>query len=362
MSTVPESNGQTIFVTGVNGHIGNQIVRDLLENGYNVKGSVRDLNDDSKTAHVLQHAKDVGVENRLELVEGDILDADNWAEMISGCDSLFHTATIYSNTKDGQLIIDTALLGTTHLLTAARDAGIKRVVYTSSVAAVGNTPKGRAKTEDDWQTERSSPYIIAKTDSERKAWELAKEFDIDLRVINPSAVIGGGFVNPTPSVDFFPDIVNGNVPIAPKIPLSIVHVKDVAIAHRRAYEVDEAAGRFILAPHNNLTLVDVCRTVKRLYPKSKAPKRGIPRSMMSLVVLFDWFNGLRGKKRYMTRKTVKGFFRGDSNMSSQKATDVLGMNWISLDDSIKDTVDEFKSRSLVLPQAQEYLLLQPTFS
>ncbi len=347
VATQPKSNGTTIFVTGVNGHIGNQIVRDLLENGYHVKGSVRDLQDDSKTAHVLQHAAEIEVPERLELVEGDILDGDEWAEMISGCDALFHTATIYSNTQDGQLIIDTALLGTTHLLTAARDAGIKRVIYTSSVAAVGNTPKGRAKTEDDWQTERSSPYIIAKTDSERKAWELAEEFDLDLRVINPSAVIGGGFVNPTPSVDFFPDIVNGNVPMAPKIPLSIVHVKDVAIAHRRAYEIDEAQGRFILAPHNNLTLVDVCRTVKRLYPQSKAPKLGIPRAMMSLVVLFDWFNGFRGKKRYMTRKTVKGFFRGDSNISSQKATKVLAMDWISLEECIKDTVEEFKSRSLV---------------
>ena len=347
MPSKRESIGKTIFVTGVNGHIGNQIVRDLLKNGYNVKGSVRDVNDASKTEHVIQHAKEIGVEERLELVQGDILDADNWAELIQGCDSLFHTATIYSNTKDGSLIIDTALLGTTHLLPAARDAGINRVVYTSSVAAVGNTPKGREKTEDDWQTERSSPYIIAKTDSERKAWELAKEFDIDLSVINPSAVIGGGFVNPTPSVDFFPDIINGNVPMAPKFPLSIVHVRDVAIAHRRAYEVDEAEGRFILAPHKNLTLVDVCRTIKRLYPKSKAPKRGIPRSMMSLVVLFDWFNGLRGKKRYMTRKTVKGFFRGDSNISSQKATDILGMDWIPLDECIKDTVDEFKSRSLV---------------
>ena len=347
VATQPKSNGTTIFVTGVNGHIGNQIVRDLLENGYQVKGSVRDLQDDSKTAHVLRHAAEIEVPERLELVQGDILDGDEWAEMISGCDALFHTATIYSNTQDGQLIIDTALMGTTHLLAAARDAGIKRVIYTSSVAAVGNTPKGRAKTEDDWQTERSSPYIIAKTDSERKAWELAEEFDLDLRVINPSAVIGGGFVNPTPSVDFFPDIVNGNVPMAPKIPLSIVHVKDVAIAHRRAYEIDEAQGRFILAPHNNLTLVDVCRTVKRLYPQSKAPKLGIPRAMMSLVVLFDWFNGFRGKKRYMTRKTVKGFFRGDSNISSQKATKVLAMDWISLEECIKDTVEEFKSRSLV---------------
>ena len=140
MPTKPDSKNQTIFVTGANGHIGNQIVRDLLENGYNVKGSVRDIKDDTKTSHLIQHAKDVGVEERLELVQGDILDADIWAEMITGCDSLFHTATIYSNTQDGQLIIDTALLGTTHLLTAARDAGIKRVVYTSSVAAVGNTP------------------------------------------------------------------------------------------------------------------------------------------------------------------------------------------------------------------------------
>jgi nucleoside-diphosphate-sugar epimerase len=109
MTSTPESIGKTIFVTGVNGHIGNQIVRDLLKNGYNVKGSVRDLNDASKTEHVIQHAKDIGVEERLELVQGDILDADNWAEMIKGCNSLFHTATIYSNTKDGSLIIDTAL-------------------------------------------------------------------------------------------------------------------------------------------------------------------------------------------------------------------------------------------------------------
>ena len=104
MSSKPKSNGQTIFVTGVNGHIGNHIVGDLLAHGYNVKGSVRDLNDDAKTKHVIQHATVLGVENRLELVQGDILEADNWAEMIQGCDSLFHTATIYSNTKDGQLL------------------------------------------------------------------------------------------------------------------------------------------------------------------------------------------------------------------------------------------------------------------
>ena len=104
MGVKPKSNGKTIFVTGVNGHIGNHIVRDLLENGYSVKGSVRDLNDKSKTQHVINHATELDVTERLELVEGDILDGDNWSELIAGCDSLFHTATIYSNTQDLSLI------------------------------------------------------------------------------------------------------------------------------------------------------------------------------------------------------------------------------------------------------------------
>ena len=129
-----------IFVTGVNGHIGNHIVRDLLEHGYAVRGSVRDLNDPSKTDHVLAHAADMGVEDRLELVEGDVLEADGWTERLEGCDGLFHTATIYSTRGPASEIIDTATLGTAHLLKAAASVGIERVVYTSSTAAIGNKP------------------------------------------------------------------------------------------------------------------------------------------------------------------------------------------------------------------------------
>ena len=139
-----------IFVTGVNGHIGNHIVRDLLEHGYRVRGSVRDLKDESKTAHVLAHASDLGLEDRLELVEGDVLDADGWAEMLSGCDGLFHTAAVYSTRGTATTIIDTANKGTTHLLHAAAEAGIERIVYTSSTAAVGTAPKGKTKDESVW--------------------------------------------------------------------------------------------------------------------------------------------------------------------------------------------------------------------
>ena len=88
---------QKIFVTGVNGHIGNNIVRDLLENGYYVKGSVRSLADPKKVDHVRQHAIDLGCEDRLELVEGDILDADPWSELIRVV-ILFPTLRLYTQT------------------------------------------------------------------------------------------------------------------------------------------------------------------------------------------------------------------------------------------------------------------------
>lgn len=335
------ANGHTIFVTGVNGHIGNHIVRDLLAHGYTVKGSVRDLNNPKKVDHVRKHASDLGVSDRLILVQGDVLEADCWGDHLAGCDGLFHTATVYAMSGDATTIIDTANKGTQHLLTAAKQCGIKRVIHTSSIAAVGSLPKGQVKDESQWQTDRASPYTIAKTESERLAWKLAEQLDLDLRVMNPGGVLGGGFVDPTPSVEWFDDAMKGLFPAAPKIPMAFVHVVDVAIAHRKAYELDEAEGRFILAPHNNSTIAHVCRRIRELHPETKSPKRAIPVSLMFVVVFQDWLMGLFGAPRRMTRKAVKGFFRGDANLSSKKATEDLGIEWHSFDACISDTVREF---------------------
>ena len=330
-----------IFVTGVNGHIGNHIVRDLLEHGYAVRGSVRDLNDPERTDHVRAHATDLGCEDRLELVEGNVLDADGWTTHLSGCDGLFHTATMYSTRGSAAEILDTANMGTTHLLHAAAQAGVRRVVYTSSTAAVGTSPKGQVKDEAAWNTDTSLPYTVAKTQSERLAWRLAEELGLDVRVINPTAVLGGGFVRPTPSVDFFQDAIAGNYPVAPKFPMSVVHVRDVARAHRRAFEVDEAEGRFILAPHANLTLATICKRIRTLNPTTKAPKYSLPNTLVPLAVFQDWLGGKFGRQRYLTRAVAKNMMGGDTNYSSAKAEKVLGMVWEDFDTCIQDTVDVF---------------------
>ncbi len=317
-----------VVVTGVNGHIGNNLARQLIDSGYTVRGTVRSM--------------DKAPDLDMEFVEADVLNSDDWNRVFEGAIGLFHLATIYATSGDGQLILDTANKGTENVLRAAAACGIKRVVYTSSVAAIGSTPKNVVKDESNWNDNFSLPYTRAKTESERRAWELAKELDIDLRVINPSGVLGGSFSRPTPSTDIIGDAMKGKYPVVPKIPLAFVHVEDVATAHRLAYEIDEAHGRYVLAPYQDGTIHDLLKRGKKLYPKMKFPRFGIPLWLLPLIVFQDWFMGLFTGKRLLTRSAAKAFSKGDSKYSSKKAEDELGIIWKSYDDCIHDTVEAYR--------------------
>jgi len=317
-----------VVVTGVNGHIGNNLARQLIDSGYKVRGTVRSM--------------DKAPDLDMEFVEADVLNPDDWNRVFEGAVGLFHLATIYATSGDGQLILDTANKGTENVLRAAALCGIKRVVYTSSVAAIGSTPKNVVKDESNWNDNFSLPYTRAKTESERRAWELAKELDIDLRVINPSGVLGGSFSRPTPSTDIIGDAMKGKYPVVPKIPLAFVHVEDVATAHRLAYEIDEAHGRYVLAPYQDGTIHDLLKRGKKLYPKMKFPRFGIPLWLLPLIVFQDWFMGLFTGKRLLTRSAAKAFSKGDSKYSSKKVEDELGISWKSYDDCIHDTVEAYR--------------------
>ena len=317
-----------VVVTGANGHIGNNLCRQLLEEGYTVRGTVRSL--------------DKAPDLDMEFVEADVLEKQCWDNVLKGAVGLFHLATIYATSGDGQLILDTANQGTENVLRAAAKEGIKRVVYTSSVAAIGSSPKGVVKDESNWNDNFSLPYTRAKTESEKRAWQLAEELDIDLRVINPSGVLGGSFSRPTPSTDIIGDAMKGKYTVVPKIPLAFVHVDDVATAHRMAYENDEANGRYVLAPYQDGNIHDLLKRAKKLYPKMKFPRLGIPLWLLPVVVLQDWFMGLFTGKRLLTRSAAKSFSKGDSKYSSKKAEEDLGLTWKSYDDCIHDTVEAYR--------------------
>ena len=232
--------------------------------------------------------------------------------------------------------------GTRNLLESAARMKVPRVVYTSSTAAVGSTPKGKKKSESDWNQNARLPYTQAKTQSEKLAWEIAEETGLDLRVINPTAVLGGGFDRPTPSVDFIEDAIRGKIPVSLKIPMSFVHVKDVAEAHRKAAEIEEANGRYICAPHVNMTLADLFKKVKQIFPETKAPQKALPNVLLPLAVFQDWIGSKISKRdRRLTRDMVRGFFRGDASYDSSKAQNELEMDWIDFDTCVKDTVEAF---------------------
>ena len=317
-----------VVVTGANGHIGNNLCKELLAHGYEVRGTVRSL----EKAPPLD----------MEFVEADVLDPDVWEDVFKDATGLFHLATIYATKGDAQLILDTANIGTENVLKAASKCGIERIVYTSSTAAVGASPKGVIKNEDNWNDNFSLPYTQAKTDSEKKAWQLAEKLNLDLRVINPSGVLGGSFATPTPTTEIIGDAMKGKYPAVPKIPLAFVHVDDVAIAHRLAYEVDDASGRYVLAPHQGGNIHDLLKRARTLYPNLKFPRIGIPLWLLPVVVFQDWIMSLFSGKRLLTRSAAKSFKNGDSLYSSEKAENELGIVWKSYDDCIKDTVEAYK--------------------
>ena len=178
-----------VLVTGANGHLGTNLVQDLLAAGHTVRGSVRDLADASKTAHL----KALGA---VELVEADLDRAASLRAAIDGMDAVVHTAAIYRLYAPGQddEIVRASVEGIDTTLRAAHAVGVKRVVLTSSTATLPlSLPGAKAVTEFDWTRDLRVPYLRAKTEGERHAWVLATELKLDLAAVLPGAFGGPGF-------------------------------------------------------------------------------------------------------------------------------------------------------------------------
>jgi dihydroflavonol-4-reductase len=226
-----------VLVTGSNGHVGYNLVKELLGHGYEVRASVRDPEDTAKTKHL----RDLGV----HLVRADVMQPETLRGAMEGVDGVFQVAAVFQfHAKDPEReIIEPSVLGAKNVLEAAHAAGVKKVVFTSSTMAVGSeAPRDRALDERDWNDKAIEPYMIAKTRGERTAWEVAKRTGIDLVVVNPTGVIGPGFFRHTPNTWVFELVLRGLVPALPPFSYSHVDVRDVAVGHRLAYEDKNANG------------------------------------------------------------------------------------------------------------------------
>ncbi len=232
------------IVTGANGHIGSRIVRLLVEAGHDVRALVRVESDRRSLA---------GVEARVDVRIGDLLDRDSLRSAMKGRTHLFHTATRFSHrSREAEEIRRTAVDGTENVLRAAASAGtLERVVHTSSCATIGSSARsGEIRDESDLAGNEVEIYRQGKIAAEGVAMRLAGELGLGLVIVNPAVVLGPGDFRPTPSSAVVLRALQGGSWLYWPGGRSHVDVEDVARGHLLAAERGREGERYILAGEN----------------------------------------------------------------------------------------------------------------
>jgi nucleoside-diphosphate-sugar epimerase len=332
-----DADGRTVLVTGGSGFLGGWCVIELLQRGYTVRTTVRDLAKEPQVRAAVESQVDPG--DRLTVLAADLMSDEGWPAAIAGCDYVLHVASPFppKQPKDPDDLIVPARDGTLRVLRAALDAGVKRVVVTSSVAAIRLTDgaEPRPLDERDWTDPDSpglTPYVRSKTIAERAAWELVRERGQEdrLAVINP-----GGIIGPVLNDDFSYSLeavgrLLQGAPGNPRLGFTFVDVRDVADLEIRAMTAPEAGGERFIAADRFLWMADIAAILReRLGDRAKkVPTRNIPNFVVRTMALFD--PGIRS--------VVDGLGKR-SELSSEKARSKLGWTPRPLEDAIAETAE-----------------------
>ncbi|HEX4252593.1 MAG TPA: NAD-dependent epimerase/dehydratase family protein [Pseudonocardia sp.] len=248
-----------VLVTGGSGYVGTWLTAALLRAGNTVRTTVRSLDSEAGLRDAVRRggAEDAG----LEVVTADLTADDGWAHAATGCDGVYHVASPMIQPTDADEVLMPARDGTLRALRAARDAGVRRVVLTSSFAAIGYTPKPSADyTEADWtdpDTPGLPPYPRSKAIAERTAWDFIERegAGTELVVINPTFILGPALTTQArSSLQLIKAMLDGTMTVVPRQRFGIADVRDVADVHIRAMNTPEAAGRRFLALADGPTL------------------------------------------------------------------------------------------------------------
>ncbi|CAN1266554.1 Cinnamoyl-CoA reductase 1 [Linum perenne] len=317
------NGGESVCVTGGSGCIGSWLVSLLLDRGYTVHATVKNLNDEKETKHLLALK---GAEALLHLHQIDLLDYDSIAAAVDGCAGVFHLASpcIVDKVHDPEKqLLDPAIKGTMNVLTASKEKGVKRVVVTSSISAITPSPNWPAdvvKAEDCWTDveyckQNGLWYPLSKTLAEKAAWEFSKEKGLDVVVVNPGTVMGPA-IPPTlnASMLMILRLLQGCTETYKDFFMGSVHFKDVALAHIMVYENPSAAGRHLCVEAIS-HYGDFVAKVAELYPEYNVPS--------------------------LPKDTQPGLLR--TKNGAQKLID-MGLEFIPMEQIIKDSVEYLKEK------------------
>lgn len=321
----------TALVTGAAGFIGSAVVRHLLAQGEKVRVFVRPSSD-------RRNLQDLDI----EIADGDLTDRRSIDRAIAGCDSLFHVAADYRLWVPNPAAMFAANVeGTRHMMNAAGEAGVRRIVYTSSVATLGLPKSGLSADEDSPATEADmiGPYKQSKRAAELVVKEMIAKSGLPAVIVHPSTPIGPRDVKPTPTGKIVVDAARGRMPGFVDTGLNVVHVDDVAIGHLLAFEKGRIGDQFILGSEN-LTLAEILAIVARLTHR-RAPTLKIPHDVvMPIAGLAEFWARVTGGEPFATRDGVR-LARKKMFFTSDRAIRELGYRPRPAETAIADAVAWF---------------------
>ncbi len=330
----------TVLVTGGSGFIGSHAILQLLAAGHTVRTTVRNLKREPEVRAMLR-AGGAEPDGRLSFSAADLLADRGWPEAVAGCDYVLHVASPFPAgvPKNEDELIVPAREGALRVLRAAREARVKRVVLTSSFAAIGygHGPRAAPFTEADWtnlEAGNVAAYPKSKTLAERAAWDfIASEGGaLELSVVNPVGVLG-----PVLGPDFSTSILmvqrfmDGSVPGCPRLSFGLVDVRDVVDLHIRAMTSPAARGeRFLAVGSDDVAMVDIARVLKARMGAAarRVPTRNVP----------DWLVRIAALRDPTVRQILPELGK-PKKASSEKARRLLGWSPRFYEDSIVDTAE-----------------------
>ena len=285
-----------VLLTGISGFVGQHCAVELLKNGYTVRGSVRNLSKEQEVRKGIANVIDA--KDNLEFCELDLSSDKGWDKAMEGCAYVLHVASpfVIAEPKDENEMIKPAVEGTLRALNAAKKAGIKKVVLTSSTVAMAGDKKKNHLTKESWtdaKTDKVSAYMKSKTLAERAAWDFYNNQTagnkMELTVVNPGPIYGPTLTGNLTgaSMSMIKDMITGKMPMQPNAHYVMSDVRDIAKIHVAAMENDESNGeRFIVTSEKPYSFVGVASILKENGFKKASPKKA-PSFMVKFMSLFN---------------------------------------------------------------------------
>ena len=324
----------TTLITGATGFVGAAVLRRLLKEGHEVRVLVRP----SSNRRNLEGLS-------VDTVEGDLKDPATLRKALAGCRYLFHVAADYRlwSCKPAELYANN-VAGTRNIMLASLDAGVERIVYTSSVATLGLTRDGSPSDENTQVDLRDmiGDYKRSKYLAEQEVLALVRQRGLPAVIVNPSTPIGGGDVRPTPTGRMILDAICGRIPFYVRTGLNLAHVDDVASGHLLALRHGKVGERYILGGHN-MSLREILDEIAVLTGGRK-PVMQVPHAaILPIAYLSEVWAAVTGGNE--PRVTVAGVRLSQKTMyfRSEKACRALGYKRRSVDESLQDAVEWFRN-------------------